>query len=63
MAIQQLHDQLKLGQSQFAIQIRPAENHKERENKVFVGMLPKSFGEVELHTLFSGYGQLKEVLL
>ncbi len=59
--MEQIHNQFKLGNNQFAVQIRPAENHRERENKIFVGMLPKSFGETELHDLFSGFGELKEV--
>lgn len=44
------------------LQIRPAESPSERENKIFVGMLPKSISEAELLDMFSRYGQLKEVI-
>lgn len=43
------------------IQIRPAESQAERENKIFVGMLPKTITELDLHNMFARYGQLKEV--
>jgi CUG-BP- and ETR3-like factor len=74
-AIQALHDKVKLPnvcplsplpspihpQSSNPLQIRPAESHSERENKIFVGMLPKSVSEAGLHDMFSPFGQLKEV--
>lgn len=43
------------------LQVRFAETQVERENKLFVGMLPKTFSEQELKDLFSPYGELKEV--
>jgi CUG-BP- and ETR3-like factor len=33
----------------------------EKENKVFVGMLPKTVTELDLQEMFSPYGQLKEI--
>jgi RNA recognition motif-containing protein len=49
-------------QSSNPLQIRPAESNSERENKIFVGMLPKSVSEAGLHDMFSPFGQLKEVI-
>ena len=37
------------------------ENQAERENKVFVGMLPKSLDEKDLYDIFRSFGELKEV--
>lgn len=60
-AIQQLHDKIKLPNAVNPIQIRPAESQAERENKIFVGMLPKTITELDLHNMFARYGQLKEI--
>lgn len=38
-----------------------AETQVERENKLFIGMLPKTVGEQELHNMFIMYGELREV--
>lgn len=43
------------------MQVRFAETQVEKENKLFVGMLPKTFNENELHQLFLAFGELKEV--
>ena len=42
------------------LQIRPAESH-DKGYKLFVGMLPKSVDEETLLTIFSSYGEIKEV--
>lgn len=60
-AIQSLHDKVKLPNALNPLQIRPAESQAERENKIFVGMLPKTVSELDLHNMFSRYGQLKEI--
>lgn len=41
--------------------MRPADVHTERENKLFVGMLPKTADEALLDRLFSPYGRIKEI--
>lgn len=41
--------------------MRFAETQVEKENKLFVGMLPKTFTENELHQMFVPFGELKEV--
>ena len=43
------------------MQVRPAESQAERENKLFVGMLPKTITEEELCAIFSDFGELREV--
>jgi hypothetical protein len=35
-----------------AMQVRPAEGHSERDNKLFVGMVPKTADEAELREVF-----------
>lgn len=44
-----------------ALQVRFAETQVDRDNKLFIGMLPKTMGEQDLHDLFSIYGELREV--
>ena len=41
--------------------MRPADVHAERENKLFVGMLPKNVDESLLETIFTPYGKIKEI--
>ena len=60
-AIEELHDAVKLPNAVNPLQIRPAESHAERENKIFVGMLPKTITEISLHDMFARFGQLKEI--
>jgi RNA recognition motif-containing protein len=43
------------------LQVRIAESQAERENKLFIGMLPKTLNEDDLHTMFIQYGDLREV--
>lgn len=43
------------------LQVRFAETPLDRENKLFIGMLPKTFSEQELQQMFQPYGDLKEV--
>jgi len=43
------------------LQVRPAESQAERENKLFVGMLPKTIADDELRNIFSQFGELREV--
>lgn len=60
-AVNALNNKVKLPHSVNNLQVRFAETQVERENKLFVGMLPKTFTEQELKDLFSPYGELKEV--
>lgn len=41
--------------------MRIAESQAERNNKLFIGMLPKTLTEDDLYTMFGPYGELKEV--
>lgn len=41
--------------------MRVAETQTERENKLFIGMLPKTVNEQDLHAMFVVYGELREV--
>ncbi len=41
--------------------MRIAETQLERENKLFIGMLPKTVTEEELHRMLSVFGELREV--
>ncbi|XP_065912893.1 CUGBP Elav-like family member 3-B isoform X2 [Dysidea avara] len=43
-----------------ALQVRPANQGKEEERKLFVGMLPKTFSDAELKALVSRYGVVEE---
>jgi hypothetical protein len=43
------------------LQVRFAETQVDRDNKLFIGMLPKTMGEQDLHDMFSIYGELREV--
>lgn len=43
------------------LQVRIAETHTERENKLFIGMLPKTIHEQDLHAMFAPFGELREV--
>ena len=43
------------------LQVRIAESQAERENKLFIGMLPKTIDEDDLHSMFAPYGELREV--
>jgi CUG-BP- and ETR3-like factor len=43
------------------LQVRIAESQAERENKLFIGMLPKTIDEDGLRGMFSPYGELREV--
>jgi RNA recognition motif-containing protein len=42
------------------LEILPPEQ-PDKENKLFVGMIPKSFQEHDLYNLFIGFGELREV--
>ena len=44
-----------------ALQVRFAETQGDRDNKLFIGMLPKTLGEQDLHELFGAFGELREV--
>lgn len=41
--------------------MRPADVQTEKENKLFVGMLPKTVDEPFLEEMFSKYGKIKEI--
>lgn len=60
-AIEQLHDKIKLGSAINPLQVRIAECQVEKENKLFIGMLPKTVNEEELHDMFVNFGDLREV--
>lgn len=60
-AVENLHDKVKLPNAVNFLQVRFAETQVEKENKLFVGMLPKTFSEHDLHQLFLPFGELKEV--
>jgi len=60
-AVEQLHDKIKLPNAVNPLQVRPAESQAERENKLFIGMLPKTVTEEDLDGIFSQYGELREV--
>jgi hypothetical protein len=60
-AVENLHDRVRLPNAMNALQVRLAETPLDRENKLFVGMLPKTFSEMELQVMFEGFGELKEV--
>jgi RNA recognition motif-containing protein len=42
-------------------QVRPADVHTDRENKLFIGMLPKTVDDNRLEALFSPFGRIKEI--
>jgi len=46
-----------------ALQVRPANQGKEEERKLFVGMLPKTFSDAELKALVSRYGIVEEATI
>lgn len=50
-----------LWQGQNPLQVRPAEGQAEQENKLFVGMAPKSANEDEIRAVFAPYGTLREI--
>lgn len=60
-AIEHLHDKIKLGHAINPLQVRIAECQVERENKLFIGMLPKTVTEEQLHDMFVKFGDLREV--
>ena len=43
------------------LQVLIASNPSEKENKLFVGMLPRPIDELVLYQLFIAYGELREV--
>jgi RNA recognition motif-containing protein len=43
------------------LQVRFAETQVDRDNKLFIGMLPKTMVEQDLHEMFRIYGELREV--
>ncbi len=43
------------------MQVRYAETASDRENKLFIGMLPKTFDEKDLTAMFNPFGPLREV--
>ena len=45
------------------LQVRPANQGKEEERKLFVGMIPKTFTDPELKALISRYGVVEEATI
>ena len=45
------------------LQVRPANQGKEEERKLFVGMIPKTFTDPELKALVSRYGVVEEATI
>lgn len=60
-AVEALHNVVQLPSSPNPLQVRFAETPLDRENKVFVGMLPKTYCESDLNDMFSVFGDLKEI--
>lgn len=60
-AIASLHEKVKLPNAFNPLQVRLAETQVDKENKVFVGMLPKTFTEEDLQAMFQPFGELREV--
>ncbi|CAM9136088.1 unnamed protein product [Discosporangium mesarthrocarpum] len=60
-AIAALHGQRRLQRAQNPLQVRPAEGQAEQENKLFVGMAPKSADEDDIRAVFSPYGTIREI--
>lgn len=48
-------------QGQNPLQVRPAEGQAEQENKLFVGMLPRSVNEDDIRKIFELYGTVREI--
>ncbi|CAM9655730.1 unnamed protein product, partial [Phaeothamnion confervicola] len=56
-----LHGQRKLPGAQNPLQVRAAEGQAERENKLFVGMVPKAADEDAIRAVFAQFGDIREV--
>ena len=56
----QLNEKVPFPSATKLLQIKPADPH-EKDFKLFVGMLPKSYDEQALYRVFSIYGAVKEV--
>ncbi|KAJ1432239.1 hypothetical protein B484DRAFT_313937, partial [Ochromonadaceae sp. CCMP2298] len=61
VAAEKLHDKVQLPNSLNPLQVRFAETPLERDNKLFVGMLPKHVVEQHLHETFRHFGPVREV--
>lgn len=60
-AMDALHNILHLPNATNPLQVRFAETPLDRETKLFVGMLPKSFSKTEVVGLFGPFGEIKEI--
>ncbi|CAM9762297.1 unnamed protein product [Choristocarpus tenellus] len=60
-AIAALHGQRRLQRATNPLQVRPAEGQAEQENKLFVGMAPKSADEDDIRAVFFPYGTIREI--
>jgi len=60
-----LHQKLTLPPAKHPLQVRYSESEaqSQQQTKLFIGMLPKDYGETELRSLFSVYGEVEEVKL
>ncbi|KAK1428227.1 hypothetical protein QVD17_17056 [Tagetes erecta] len=63
-AVDACHNKKTLPGASCPMQVKYADGEVERlEHKLFVGMLPKNVSECEVSTLFSEYGNLKDLLI
>lgn len=60
-AMDALHNILHLPNATNPLQVRFAETPLDRETKLFIGMLPKSFSKNEVATMFGAFGEIKEI--
>jgi CUG-BP- and ETR3-like factor len=60
-AMDALHNILHLPNAANPLQVRFAETPLDRETKLFIGMLPKSFSKNEVTALFGPFGEIKEI--
>eukprot|EP01031_Cornospumella_fuschlensis_P044227 gene44227-54083_t len=61
LAAEGMHDSVRMPGAQNNLQVRFAETSSDRDGKLFVGMLPKTYSDQELFGLFSVYGEIREV--
>ena len=63
MAIRELHNRMLLPKAHNPLQVKPAAGRAERENKLFVGMMPRSASEPDVGAVFSRFGEIREIYI
>lgn len=58
-----LHNVRTLPSMHNPIQMKPADNENRQERKIFIGMLCKKYGETEVRSMFSQYGNIEECMV